>query len=130
MHRVTVDRVQAMVCMTAGGFFDEADLLAAATDLHAAIRSLGARAGKHVTLYDLTALQVVPPPIVDRFAAYFTEAYMQPLWARRVALVAGSPLVLLQMERVAKVSGTIRVFGDRRTAVTWLLADRERLRAA
>lgn len=127
MHRVTVDRVQAMVCMTAAGFFDEAGLLAAAADLHAAIRSLGTRAGRHVTLYDLSALQVVPPPIVDRFTRYFTDAYMQPLWARRVALVSGSPLVALQIERVRRVSDTMRVFDNRREAVVWLLADRERL---
>ena len=130
MHRVTVDRVQAIVSMTAGGFFGEADLLAAAADLHVAIRSLGDRAGRHVTLYDLTALKVVPPPIIDQFARYFTDSYMQPLWARRVALVSGSALVSLQMDRVRRVAETIRVFDNRREAVAWLLADRERLRAA
>ena len=130
MHKVTVDRIQAMVSMTAGGFFGEAEMLAAAVDLHAAIRSLGDRAGRHVTLYDLTALQVVPPPVVDRFTRYFTDSYMQPLWARRVAMVSRSPLVALQIERVRKVTDIIRVFDDRAAAVRWLLADRERLQAA
>ncbi len=121
MHKVVVDRSHAVVSMIAEGFFGAADLQAAAVDLHAAIRSLGRRAGQHVTLYDLTALSVVPPDVLDAFARYFTDPAIAPLWARKVALVSRSPLVTLQMERVSRARDTLRLFGDRRSAMAWLL---------
>ena len=128
MHKVVVDRSHAVVSFIAEGYFGEADLPAAAADLHAAIRSLGPRMGKHVTMYDMTALKVVPPAVLEAFARYFTDPQVAPLWARRVALVSTSPMVTLQMERVRKVRDTLRVFGDRREAMAWLLADQDRLR--
>lgn len=128
MHKVVVDRSHAVVSLTAHGYFGEAALRAAATDLHRAIRSLGDYAGKHVTLYDMLGLTVVPPAVLDGFARYFTDPAMAALWARRVAMVTRSPLVSLQMERVASLRPTMRLFADRPRAMAWLLADQARLR--
>ena len=129
MHRVAVDRAAALVSMVVDGYFTEADLAAAAKDLHVAIRSLGPRAGEHVTLYDMTDLKVASAAVLTAFADYFRSPAIAPLWARKVALVTRSPLVLRQMERVAATRETVRVFDDRRAAVTWLLADQERVRS-
>ncbi|WP_425230303.1 hypothetical protein [Sphingomonas sp.] len=128
MHKVVVDRTHALVCMTADGFFGEADVEAAAADLHAAIRSLGDRAGRHVTLYDLAALKVAPTAVLAKFAHYFSDPSFAPLWACRVALVSTSPLVQLQMERVCAAKPNIRGFTGRREAIAWLLADHARVR--
>lgn len=130
MHKVVVDRSHAVVSMVAEGYFGAAELQAAAVDLHAAIRSLGDRVARHVTLYDLTAMNVAPPAVLDAFAAFFTNPAIAPLWARRVALVTRSPLVTLQMERVRQVRDTLRIFADRRAAMAWLLADEDRQTAA
>ncbi len=128
MHKVVVERSHGVVSLIAEGYFDETGLTAAAADLHRAIRSLGARAGRHVTMYDLTALNVVTPAVLDAFARYFSDPRIAPLWARRVALVTRSLLVTQQMERVRQVKDTLRIFNDRRAAMAWLLADQERLR--
>ena len=125
MHKVVVNRAQALVGVTASGFVDDAGLAAAAADLHAAIRSLGDRAGRHVTLYDLTGLKVASPATLARFAAYWSNP--QVALGRRVALVSTSPLVLQQMARVQAVRDSIRVFADRREALGWLIADMARL---
>jgi hypothetical protein len=127
MHKVIVNRAQALISVTASGFFDAAGLATAAADLHAAVRSLGARAGRHVTLYDLSGLKVAAPGTLDRFAAYWSKPEVE--LARRVALVTASPMVRLQMDRVSRVRDTLRVFDDRRDALGWLLADTERLAA-
>ena len=128
MHKVVVDRSHAVVSVTAQGFFTERDLAAAAADLHAAIRSLGSRAGQHVTLFDLTSLHVAPPALIDQFARFHTDPAIAPLWARRVALVSRSALVTQQLERVSRAREGMRVFADRREALAWLLADQNRLR--
>lgn len=128
MHRVAVDRVHALVSLTVTGFLGPQDLRDAAGDLHAAIRSLGPRMGQHVTLYDLTGLNVVTREVLDAFTRYFTDAAVAPLWARRVALVCGSSLVTLQMGRVSQVRDTLRVFDARPAAVAWLLEIQERSR--
>lgn len=122
MHKVVVNRAQALVSVTAEGFVDDAELAQAAADLHRAIRSLGDQVGRHVTLYDLSGLKVASPATLQRFASYWTDPAVAPLLARRVALVSGSPMVTLQLARVEKVRDTIRVFEDRRTAMAWLLA--------
>ena len=127
MHKVVVNRAQSLVSVTASGFVDEAGLLAAAADLHRAIRGLGDRAGRHVTLYDLTELKVASPGVLERFAAYWSDP--QVALARRVALVTSSPLVAQQMGRVSKVRDTLRVFAERREALAWLLAGVERAAA-
>ena len=128
MHKVVVDRSHAVVCVVAQGCFTEADLAAAARDQHAAIRSLGARAGQHVTLFDLSGLKVSPPALIHQFARYHTDPQFAPIWARRVALVTRSALVAQQMERVCRARTAMKVFADRREAMAWLIADQERLR--
>lgn len=120
MYKVTIDRSHAMVCMTASGFFSVAAVEAAAVDLHAAIRSLGSKAGDHVTLYDYTDVSVVSPAVLERFAAYFTEPNMKPLLARRVAFVSGSALLTMQIQRIRR--DHMRLFTTRRDAAVWLLA--------
>ena len=126
MHKVTGDRAHAMVCMTASGFFTMEETERAAADLHAAIRSLGPRAGYHVTLYDYSDVQVVPGPVLERFSRYFTDPAMKPLQAKRVAFVTRSALLRLQLQLSQR--DHMRVFADRKEATAWLLAAQERPR--
>ncbi|KQT32417.1 hypothetical protein ASG29_11560 [Sphingomonas sp. Leaf412] len=121
MYKVVVDRSHAMVNVVAEGFVTEAEIGEAAGALHGAIRSLGERAGSHVTLYDFARLDIASPKVLARFATYFTDPIYSAIWARRVALVTGSPLVHLQMARVRSDRVNLRVFDDRRAAIAWLL---------
>ena len=126
MHRIAIDRNQAMVSLVLAGFFSLDDVTSAAADLHAAIRSLGSRMGMHVTLYDMSDLQVAAAPVLERFGRYFSDPAMKPLWARRVAIVSNSALVQMQMQRICR--DNMRVFAMRTDAVTWLLEDQGRPR--
>lgn len=129
MYKVVVDRSHAMVNMEADGFIAASDLEAAAKALHAAIRSLGDRVGRHVTLYDLTGLQVAAPKVLETFGGYFTRPEYRDIWARRVALVTRSPMVTRQMARLTQGRTDMRIFEERRVAVAWLLSAPERLAA-
>ena len=130
MHKVVVDRSHALVSLTATGFFSTADLADAAATLHATIRSLGPAMGSHVTLYDLTGLEIVAQPVLAAFALYVTDRRYAEIWARRVALVTRSAAVGLQMGRVSADRDDLKVFGDRGAAIAWLLAARHRVPAA
>ncbi|WP_294298608.1 hypothetical protein [uncultured Sphingomonas sp.] len=90
MIKVVVDRSHAMVNLTADGYVTEADIAAAAVDLHAAIRSLGDRMGQHVTLYDLTNVNVAAGVVLEAFSVFFTDPKYRPIWAKRVAFVTRS----------------------------------------
>lgn len=121
MYRVTVDPDRTLVRVSASGFFTMEMLEAAAGELHAAIRSLGTRAGSHVSLYDYRGLKVAPQAVVDRFRRYFADEAIRPLWARRAAFVADSALLTMQLHRVQRAN--MRVFADPASAEAWLFAD-------
>lgn len=121
MIKVVLDRSHAMLNVTADGFVTASDIAAAADRLHAAIRSLGDRVGHHVTLYDLTRLQVARGDVLDGFAVFFVDPRYRAIWARRVAFVTASPLVARQMARIRQQRPDIDVFTTRPAAIAWLL---------
>lgn len=125
MHVVAVDRRNAIVSMRLWGFFSLEDAEKAAADLHDAIRSLGPRAGKHVTLYDLTETQVASTELVEHFGRYFTDPAFASIWARKVAFVTESALATLQLRRVQNDRTDIRIFAERQAAMSWLLDEEE-----
>ncbi|MBN2970530.1 hypothetical protein JW805_00685 [Roseomonas aeriglobus] len=126
MIKVVVDRSHAMVSLTAAGFISEADVAAAAVELHAGIRSLGDRAGQHVTLYDLTGVNVATGAVLEAFSVFFTDTRYRSIWAKRVAFVTRSSLVARQMNRMRAERPDMQVFEDRGRAVAWLLAAADR----
>ncbi|WP_419808515.1 hypothetical protein [Sphingomonas sp.] len=128
MYSVSVDRTRAMIRMTASGFFTMPLLEASAAELHAAIRSLGTLAGRHVTLYDYRGLKVVQKDVLDRYGRYFTDTGMTRLWARRVAFVTDSALLGFQLQRIRREN--MRVFADPDEATAWLLEVQDDLPAS
>lgn len=117
-----------MVSVVCDGFLSVADVDRCASDLHAAIRSLGHWAGRHVTLYDLRAAQVVAADALERVSQYFLDPVYADIQAKRVAFVTSSPLFGRQMSRIAAIRDHLRAFNDRDAAIAWLLADHDRLR--
>ena len=123
MHQVSVSRAQRLVSVTISGFVTTTAVDAAARDLHVAIRRLGGTPGTHLTLYDLSGVEVAPLDTIELFRGFFVDPCYESIWARKVAFVAsGSALFGLQLKRVQRDRPGIRTFADRPAAIAWLLA--------
>ena len=96
MFSIEIDRERLFVDMRLSGFFTE-DVARAATEaLRDAVRSLGPLIGRHVTLYDATALKVCPPETIAFLQHGWAEPSIRKLWARRVAYCTPSALTRMQ----------------------------------
>lgn len=104
------------------GFFTPEDARTAITDIRTAIRSLGGTVGQHVTLYDVTDVQIAPGSTVELLQQAFGEQEARELWARRVAYCTPSALARMQMARLRTVRPDIGIFADRASALAWLLS--------
>ena len=121
MFSIDIDRVHLLVDMRLSGFFTPAIAQEATLALRAAVRSLGADVGRHVTLYDATDLQVSPAQTVEYIQASYAEPDIRPLWARRIAYCTPSALTRMQVMRLRQSRADIGVYTDRATALAWLL---------
>lgn len=121
-YAVRVDSAHRLVDVTMGGYFSAEDLGWAGEQVRAAIQSLGGDAGRHVTLYDLRGMKVVPPAAVDALCRTITSDAVRAIWARRIAYVVGSALARQQVKRIAALREGTGIFEDRQAALDWLLA--------
>ncbi|MES2336761.1 MAG: hypothetical protein V4537_01540 [Pseudomonadota bacterium] len=123
MYSIAIDRARLLVDMRLSGFFTPEIAADATQALRAAVRSLGADMGRHVTLYDATDLQVSPAETVAYIAASYAEPEIRPLWARRVAYCTPSALARMQVARLRSGRSDIAVHASREDALAWLLED-------
>ena len=100
MHKLTLDPSNALVIVELSGFCSLQDARQAGVDVRAAIRSLGAPPGSHLTIYDMTDAQVAPGETIDMLGQLFKEPAYRHLQARKVAFVTRSALGRLQLARV------------------------------
>jgi len=120
---VRVDRERLLVDLRMAGFLTP-EIAQQATDaVRAAVRSLGDDAGRHVTLYDATALTALQGITVEQVAAAFADPAIRSLWARRVAYCTPSALVRMQVARLRSAREDIGVFATRAEALAWLFED-------
>ena len=70
----------------------------------------------------MTELGVAPTRTIDLVKGMFARPEVQPLWARKVAIVAGSALGRMQMQRLRGAGPPIEIFDDRSAALDWLFA--------
>lgn len=123
-HTILIDRARKLIeVRLSGALPSPEDASWIGEEVHAAIRSLGADVGQHVTLYDASALQVAPAATIDVTKALFANPAVRPLWAKRVAYVVGSALGRMQAQRLRAARSDIGVFDNRDEALAWLLAD-------
>lgn len=130
MYTIHIDRARLLVDMRLSGFFTQQIAIDATAALRAAVRSLGADTGRHVTLYDATDLKVSPAETVEYIKNSYTDPSIRSLWARRVAYCAPSTLARMQMTRLRGGRPDIAVFASRAEALDWLLSDAPDTRAA
>lgn len=121
-HVVSISRCNGIVNLRLQGWFDRADADRAAADLHTAIRLLGRGPRGHCTLYDMRGLAVASSDTLAYFQTFFVDPRYASIWVRKVALVSGSALLRLQLQRIQAIRNSIAVFEDRGDAVAWLLA--------
>jgi hypothetical protein len=122
VHSITLDRARNLVEVRLSGFFAPEDAAKAGEDVRAAIRSLGAGAGQHLTLYDVGEVQIAPGPTMELLASIFGNPEYQPLFAKRVAFVTPSALARLQLQRLRQARADIGIYDTRANALGWLLS--------
>lgn len=121
-HSVEVDPARKLVILTMSGVIPPEDAAWMAEEVRSAVRSLGAAVGQHVTLYDFSAVPVVPQATVDQLIATFRNEAIRYLWARKLAIVTTTALGRMQAGRIKEVRPDIELFGNREAALAWLLA--------
>ncbi|RYY44848.1 MAG: hypothetical protein EOP59_05495 [Sphingomonadales bacterium] len=121
-QQIHIDRANKLVDVRISGFVTAEDASWLGEDVRAAIRTFGGDVGKHVTLYDMAHLEIAPGETVEIVKAMFVNPHVRPLWARKVAIVTGSALGRLQLQRLRDARSDIALFDDRETARDWLLA--------
>ncbi len=122
-HRIHVDLERKLIDVRPSGFFTPEDAGWVGEDVRAAVLSLGADVGRHVTLYDFSEVEIVPAATVDAINGMFANPKVRPLWARKVAIVSPSALMRLQAARMREARRDIEVFENRAAALGWLLAE-------
>ncbi|HEX8300597.1 hypothetical protein [Sphingomonas sp.] len=122
MHEVSVDHGRRLVDVRLAGFFSPQTASVAAEEVRAAIGSLGNVPGEHVTLYDVSEVQIAPGPTIELLQETFRNPAYRHLLAKRVAFVTPSALARLQLQRVRQDREDIAIFDKRGAALDWLLA--------
>lgn len=122
VQTIHLDRTNKLVDVRLSGFFTAEDAVWTGEELRAAILALGGAPGEHVTLYDATAMSVAPNETIEAVKAMFAHPEVRRIWARKVAIVTGSALGRLQMQRIREARADIAIFDDRDAALDWLLA--------
>jgi hypothetical protein len=121
-HKVSVDRATNLVLVQVSGFFTAEGVGTAGEAVREAIRGLGDAAGKHVTLYDFSDVQIAASDAIDAFKAALANPAYQNLRARRIAFVTRSALATLQIKRMRAVREDLEIFEDKPAAIRWLRA--------
>jgi hypothetical protein len=122
VQTVHIDRSHNLIDVRLSGFFTAEDAVWTGEELRAAILALGAPPREHLTLYDATAMSVAPNETIEAVKAMFAHPEVRRIWARKVAIVTGSALGRLQMQRIREARADIAIFDDREAALNWLLA--------
>lgn len=122
-YEVRVDRERLLVDVTMSGFFTAEDIGWAGEQVRAAVQSLGAAAGRHVTLYDVSGMKVMDAEGLASLQRAILNPAVRPIWARRIAYVAVEALQRMQVRRMMALREGTALFSDRQAALDWLLRE-------
>jgi len=123
LHRVEVDPERKLIDVRLFGSISPEDAGWIGEEVRAAIRALGDGVGDHVTLYDASAVQVLPVATIALLQETFDNPAVRLLWARKVAFVVTTALARMQVQRIRRVREDMGIFETRDAALAWLTAD-------
>lgn len=118
-YRIETDAAQAMLTVTLEGFFSCEEIESLRRDLRLAIRSLGARPGSHVSLFDIRKCKIQSQDVVSAFKE-MSDA--RRIAARKLAVVAGDSLMRMQLGRIIGSERQASYFDNVSAARRWLRA--------
>ncbi|WP_440843817.1 hypothetical protein [Sphingomonas sp. 22176] len=117
---IEVDLLRRLITVTITGIPSPEDVGWIAESVREKILSLGP--GKHVTLYDVRGVQVLPQETTDT-ALRSLRIDAPEMWAERLAFVATTMLTRRQTRRIAEARPKASVFEDIEAARAWLFAE-------
>ncbi|RYY24995.1 MAG: hypothetical protein EOP62_15195 [Sphingomonadales bacterium] len=121
-HSISIDLARNLVDVRLVGLVTPEHAVWIGEEVREAVRSLGDGVGEHLTLYDASAVLVVPTATIALMQQAWVNPEVRALWARKVAYVASTALCKLQANRLREGMAHIEVFDNRDAALEWLLA--------
>ena len=119
MYRLDVDKQQALVDIVLDGSLRQEEMRKLGLELKSIIRKL---AGRDIKVRaDMRTLRASSPEVAEQMGDVLRFALRHGV--KRMAELVTSPLVKLQLNRLARESGAekiLRQFGDDQTARQWL----------
>ncbi len=119
-YRLEIDRARKLLILTVATMQSPEDSAWAGEELRAAIQSFGPDIGRHVTLYDGSAIPSLPTATIDQMLQTLDHPAVRAIWARKVAFVVTTATARMQVKRLQQVRPDIAVFDNRDTAIAWL----------
>lgn len=122
-HSIEIDRRQKLVDVRIGGILTPEDVAWIGEEIRQAVRTFGDAMGQHLTLYDVTGVQVATAASVDMLKSTFSNPAVRETWSRKMAVVASRALIRMQAQRVREARPDLEIFDNREAALAWLLRD-------
>ena len=122
---IKLDRDDGMMRLTMGGFFEGDAIQRMGAAIVEAVATLGLPPNQHLTLCDITAMNIQTQDMVTMFAAMVANPATR---SRRLAFVAAATLARYQAKRLTD-RPDVAFFADTPTALDWLV-DRRTAAAA
>lgn len=116
-YHIAADRARGLIRIRMSGFFTLPDVEAFAKGYSEALDTLGLAINQHLTLCDITAMDIQAQDIVSAFSRFMAKPHIR---SRRLAFLAGLSLSRKQAERLT-VRDSVQFFSDRTSAEAWLL---------
>ncbi|MDB5679872.1 hypothetical protein [Sphingomonas bacterium] len=123
---ITADPARDLIRIKMSGFFTPADIAAFRAARAVEHAKLTCRRNRHLTLNDISGMQVQAQDIVTAFQSLLADPAYR---SRRLAFVISRTLARSQLMRALEVR-TARCFEDAATAEAWLLLPEDELAAA
>lgn len=118
-YDIALEPRERLLRLTMGGFFEPARVADMREALIVALRELNCPPGEHLTLCDVTAMNIQSQELVQHFAALVGSPEVV---SRRLAFVTGATLARLQARRLTSREG-VAFFADVPSAMAWLIGE-------
>ena len=117
-YQIVIEPSRDLMRVTLTGFFTIDQIQALRAGLVAALASLSCPPGTHRSIFDIRACKIQSQEIVQ---ALRSMSESKGITAQRLAIVAGTSLMRMQLRRIISQDRLARTFDDVRSAENWVL---------